>query len=118
MVTDHPMAAPWPNNLKLSTEREGTMIQFEKLQGSEDDFYRSRSVASAEVYDRITNAEPGTEIVYWTGELARDCDPGGGNLNVANGARNGARRAHKEGWCSLVQRRIGESRSQYIAQRR
>ena len=37
--------------------------------------------------------------------------------NAAIGARSGARRAHKEGWCSLVQRKVG-GEFQYIAQRK
>ncbi len=83
----------------------------------EDDAYRSRSTTAQEVYDRIADADPGAEIIYWVGNLPRGCVAKGGSGDAAIGARNGARRSYKEGWCLLVQRRICDGNSQYLARR-
>lgn len=58
------------------------------------------------VLQAIIDAEPGDQIVYWTGYLAESCEVGQKyQTNIARAARADAQEASARKFCFLVQRR-------------
>lgn len=80
---------------------------------------------ASETYQRIIDAEPGENVVYWEGELYHACEGlAKDQRNKARGARLGALRAFNARICALVQKRLTRPTAEtkagtfaYIAQR-
>ncbi len=69
-------------------------------------------------YTQINRASPGEAVIYHTGELAVECIIGRPmKVAAAKGHRAGAWWAYIDGLCCLVQRRVGDRKFDYIAQR-